>query len=342
MPQTIPIQAVPNQTVLCVLGGQNCQINIYLRGQNFFVDLNSNGVDMCIGCLGLNCVPLDSCNSYDGFQGNLYFVDTQGSDDPVYTGLGTRWQLVYLTAAETLLTAFASVGLPSILQLAEVLTITSPNAGNFSIAHGLSQIPKIVEIIPTSSGLIWGQTVFADSENLNFVASDVDVKATVLVYQQPVLADVTATPPVVQPPAAKLSANSPSSTQFAIAHGLHAIPSFIEILPTSFGLIWESSPPDSINLYFEASGDGVTAQINVFAQVNVAINIAKAANILTVNTSAPGTFSMPHGLGVIPSRIAILMLSGGQIIAQTPAFDATNVYLEASDTGLAGLISVYA
>jgi len=80
----------------------------------------------------------------------------------------------------------------------------------------------------------------------------------------------------------------------------------------------------------------------VFGQANVAINIAKPATILTVNDSAAGNFSMAHGLESMPSRIQILMLSGGQIIAQNPEFDATNVYLEASDVGLAGLISVYA
>jgi hypothetical protein len=33
---------------------------------------------------------------YLGFSGDLCFLDTQGSTDPVYTGLGTRYQFLYL------------------------------------------------------------------------------------------------------------------------------------------------------------------------------------------------------------------------------------------------------
>lgn len=342
MPQVIPIQPVPSQIVLVVLGGQNCQINIYLRNESLYVDLNSNGVDMCIGCIALDSVPLDACNSYDGFQGNIYIVDTQGNDDPVYTGLGSRWVLVYLTPAEVLLTAFSPIGIPSILQLANVFTITAPNAGDFTFAHGLPGIPYAVEILPNSPSAIWGQAVFADETNLYLVASDIDATAIVLVYLAPTLTDVTRESPVVQIPAKTLLADSPSSPTFAIPHNLGAIPSFIEVLPTSFGWMWQISPPDYSNVYLAASAEGVTASITVFGQTNIEINIAKPANILEVASEAPGTFSKPHGLGAMPSRIAIFMLSDGQIIAQTPAFDATNVYLSASDVGRIALISVYA
>jgi len=342
MPQTIPIQAVANQIVLCVLGGQNCQINIYLRNDSIFVDLNSNGTDMCIGCLALNAVPIDACNSYDGFQGNLYFIDTQGTDDPEYTGFNSRWVLVYLTAAEVLETAFAAVGIPSILQLAEILQITSSSGGNFTIAHGLGAVPPVLEIVPTSSGAIWGQSTFADSINIYLVASDAAVRATVLVYTLPTIAEVTKASPVVLPPAATLALSAPSYSQFALPHGLGHIPSLIEILPTSFGWVWESDAADDSNLYFTASGEGVTAKITVFRMANTSINITESATILSVTSSAPGVFSTPHGLLATPSRINIFMLSAGQIIAQTPAFDATNVYLDASDTGLIALVSVYA
>jgi len=343
MAQTIPIQAVPNQIVLCVLGGQNCQINIYLRKESIYVDLNSNGVDMYIGCLALNAVPLDACNSYDGFQGNLYFIDTQGFADPLYTGFNSRWVLVYLTADEVLETAFAAVGIPNILQLEAVLLVTSPSGGDFTVAHGISGIPTILEIIPTSPGAIWGQTFFADNTNLYLEASDAGITATIFIYRPPTQSEVTRIPPPVQPPATTLAASAPSAgVQFAVPHGLGYIPSLIEILPTNFGWIWESSSPDDTNLYFTATGAGVTAKITVFHMVNTAINISDSATILTVTSSDPGLLTVPHGLLAAPSRISIFMLSSGQIIAQTPAFDAINVYLDASDTGLTALISVYA
>jgi len=95
----ITIQPIPSQSVSVVLNGQNCQINIYQKGQLVFVDLNSNGVDIVTGVLAHNINPL-VCIKYTGFQGNLTFVDTQGNDDPQYTGFGTRYVLIYLSPSD--------------------------------------------------------------------------------------------------------------------------------------------------------------------------------------------------------------------------------------------------
>ena len=95
---TIPTQAVPSQQLQVVLANQNCQIAIYQKQQGLFVDLNVGGTDISTGVLALDAVPLTW--NYSGFAGNLVIVDTQGSDDPTYDGLGSRYQLVYLTAAE--------------------------------------------------------------------------------------------------------------------------------------------------------------------------------------------------------------------------------------------------
>lgn len=103
--QTIPIQAVPVQTVSTVVDGQNCQIYLYLNPQGLFFDLNVNGVDVVDGVICQDANPL-VCIQYTGFQGNFVFIDTQGSDDPNqtnYMGLGTRFNLLYLTAAENAL-----------------------------------------------------------------------------------------------------------------------------------------------------------------------------------------------------------------------------------------------
>lgn len=92
--QQIPLQAVPSQQLQVVLGGQNCQIAIYQKTQGMFVDLN----DISAGILARNGVRLT--NNYSGFSGNLIIIDTEGEDDPTYEGLGSRFQLVYLTEAE--------------------------------------------------------------------------------------------------------------------------------------------------------------------------------------------------------------------------------------------------
>lgn len=95
----VPLQPVPSQQLQIVLGGQNCQIAVYLRGVNLYVDTNVNGVDISVGVLAMNMVPLVP-TVYLGFAGNLVFLDTQGTSDPTYDGLGSRYQLLYLTASD--------------------------------------------------------------------------------------------------------------------------------------------------------------------------------------------------------------------------------------------------
>lgn len=97
--QTVPLQPVPSQSTKVVLGGQNCQLLINQKPQGVFVDITSDDVDIVTGVISRDAVPL-VCREYIGFAGNLLFIDTQGSDDPAYAGLGGRWTLVYLTAEE--------------------------------------------------------------------------------------------------------------------------------------------------------------------------------------------------------------------------------------------------
>lgn len=342
----IPIQPVPSQLVLCVLNGQNCQIAIYQKGSRVFVDLNNNGVNMCLGALAHNLVPLDACNSYDGFQGNLFFVDTQGLDDPQYTGMGSRWVLVYLTPAELALTEIppAAIAVPVLnMTLSATLSAVAPaGGGNFSIAHGLSVVPVLIEIIPTvpetlPPGPIWGQAGFADATNINLVGSDTGATATILVYT------AAAQGLTLQTPAKTVLVTSAAPGPFSVAHTLGAVPSLVEMLPTSDGYLFFQDPPwDGTNVYLDASDTGVTATLSVYAPVEGALNLAGPATTLQPTSTAPGPFSVAHGLSAMPSRIEILMLSDGIIRAQSPAFDATNVYLEASDTGRIAKILVYA
>jgi hypothetical protein len=100
--QQIPLQPVPSQATKVVLGGQNCQLSIYQKPQGVFVDINADGVDIVVGVIARDAVPL-VCREYTGFIGNLLFIDTQGSSDPTYSGMGSRFSLVYLTAEENAL-----------------------------------------------------------------------------------------------------------------------------------------------------------------------------------------------------------------------------------------------
>jgi hypothetical protein len=97
--QIIPLQAVPNQTLTVVLGNQNCRINVYQKFFGLFVDLSIGSTPIVRGIIAQQANRIVRY-AYLGFVGDLAFFDTQGTSDPVYTGLGSRYQLVYLEAAD--------------------------------------------------------------------------------------------------------------------------------------------------------------------------------------------------------------------------------------------------
>lgn len=99
MPAIVPLNANPNQTLTVGLGNQACQIDVFQKGGRVFVNLYVNDALIIAGvlCQNLNRIVRDA---YLGFDGDLAFYDTQGTDDPNYLGLGTRFVLVYLSADE--------------------------------------------------------------------------------------------------------------------------------------------------------------------------------------------------------------------------------------------------
>lgn len=102
--QIVPLQAVPNQTVVVLLNGQVTQLNVYSKGENLYMDVLVNNI-LVIG--GVICENLNRIvrSLYLGFQGDFIFIDNQGDADPVYTGLGgadARYSLAYLSPADLL------------------------------------------------------------------------------------------------------------------------------------------------------------------------------------------------------------------------------------------------
>ena len=97
----IPLQAVPSQAVSVTLGTQISQINVYQKLPGLFIDLYVDNV-LVIG--GVICQNLNRIvrSAYLGFSGDLAFIDNQGDTDPVFTGLGTRYSLAYLSPADLL------------------------------------------------------------------------------------------------------------------------------------------------------------------------------------------------------------------------------------------------
>jgi hypothetical protein len=106
----IPLQAVPSQQLLTNLAGKTVQINVYQLRYGMFMDVIVGGVLEIGGviCQNLNRIIRNSyLNEAVGFDGDFMFYDTQGTSDPVYTGLGARYQLIYLTDAD-----LATLGIP--------------------------------------------------------------------------------------------------------------------------------------------------------------------------------------------------------------------------------------
>lgn len=96
---TVPIQPNPNQTLQIVLNNQNCQINLFQSPDAMFMDLYVNDSPVIVGviCQNLNRIVR---SLYLGFSGDFIFNDTQGTTDPVYTGLGSRYVLIYLSPSD--------------------------------------------------------------------------------------------------------------------------------------------------------------------------------------------------------------------------------------------------
>lgn len=100
MVQVVPIQPVPNQSFQAQLGGQACLFNLYQTAYGLFIDVYVGRKLIVAGviCENLNRIVRDS---YLGFIGDLAFIDAQATAgapglDPVYTGLGSQFQLLYL------------------------------------------------------------------------------------------------------------------------------------------------------------------------------------------------------------------------------------------------------
>lgn len=115
--QIVGLSAVPSQTASAALGGQSTSIAVYQLGTGcaarLYMDLSSNGTQILTGrmCKAYGNLPSTRApfmltgRRYRGFQGDFVFLDSQltASQIPVpiaYTGLGARWQLMYLSLAD--------------------------------------------------------------------------------------------------------------------------------------------------------------------------------------------------------------------------------------------------
>lgn len=95
----VPVQAVANQTMTIDLNGQGTRLRIYQRRYGLFMDVLL-GETLVIGGVICRDRNLIVRSTYLGYSGDFTWFDTQGADDPYYTGLGERWKLLYLFPSE--------------------------------------------------------------------------------------------------------------------------------------------------------------------------------------------------------------------------------------------------
>lgn len=92
----VPLDAVPSQTVNVTLANQPARISVRTIGTKLYFSLD--GIVTNRICRDRQRLLVDA--QYQGFAGEFAFVDTQGVADPVFTGLGSRYQLVYYDVGE--------------------------------------------------------------------------------------------------------------------------------------------------------------------------------------------------------------------------------------------------
>ncbi|MDL2169829.1 phage baseplate plug protein [Asaia sp. HumB] len=90
----IPLAATPSQTLNVVLSGQNIRLDVQQRRTGIYLNVWQNETQVVSGTLALTGTYIVRA-AYLGLPGDFAFIDLQGSDDPDYSGFGTRWFLFY-------------------------------------------------------------------------------------------------------------------------------------------------------------------------------------------------------------------------------------------------------
>lgn len=95
----INIGPEPSQVFEVVLAGQNCEISLYQRMGNLYLDLVCNGATVISGAICHNDTNIVQIHT-DRFIGNLRFLDEEGLDEPRWETVGVRHFLYYLPPEE--------------------------------------------------------------------------------------------------------------------------------------------------------------------------------------------------------------------------------------------------
>lgn len=99
----IPLSPLPNQEFMIVLGKHNCTINLYQRGDHMYLDLFVANQAIEQGALVRPKASLITVSTAL-FTGQLRIIDKERDpleqEEPNYLGLGSRFELYYLSDKE--------------------------------------------------------------------------------------------------------------------------------------------------------------------------------------------------------------------------------------------------
>lgn len=96
---SVPLLPVPSQSASIILDSQSVQFSVYQKLLGLYMDVYVDNVLIIGGVLCENTNRIVR-SVYLGFTGDFMFFDNQGTDDPYYTGLGSRFSLIYLEAGD--------------------------------------------------------------------------------------------------------------------------------------------------------------------------------------------------------------------------------------------------
>ncbi len=96
MIQVIPLIATPSQKLTVSLSGQLCAITVYQKLDHIYLDLRVLNRPLVTAAICRDRVDVVR-HGYLGFIGSLAICDTQGVNDPEFSGLGSRYLLTYTT-----------------------------------------------------------------------------------------------------------------------------------------------------------------------------------------------------------------------------------------------------
>ncbi len=92
----IPARPIPAYSFQTILNGQACSLRLVWRNDTLYCDLMVDNAYIWQGRIVHDRTPIKNFR-VTPFVGNFVFVDYEGTNDPQYSGLGSRYRMFYIT-----------------------------------------------------------------------------------------------------------------------------------------------------------------------------------------------------------------------------------------------------